>query len=417
MSKQINIAEGPEDPVRRLTAELYLGRLLNSEYSNEQEALQAPEGSIFQLTANHYVVLSLSIDDLSANWFSASLDSFSSLRTTIFPVVEKTFYQFLDGIYENYFCIIDRAMSIVIWLQDEDLDRGPEQVYAQIKSRTESRLHLLKEQGIYVTAMLSRICDSIIKIGEAYNQIKELRQFKRIMGTTDSILEYDILDFSDTPPKGERNEADHIINLFQAIRRKDYYSARECLLECVDELFYTYQPMPRNIVTLYEYFVHLTFLTSMEIRKSIGYNPEIDNLLKPEKIVLGDFSVPEFRKNLADMFDVLLRMQEDDPGNDAPVWYQPLLRYIDMNYTDVTLNVSSLADQFSLNPSYLSNAFKRYSQYRLLDYINNLRVQKARALILTGVPVGQAATMSGFGSILTMRRAFVKFEGLLPSKL
>ena len=70
-----------------------------------------------------------------------------------------------------------------------------------------------------------------------------------------------------------------------------------------------------------------------------------------------------------------------------------------------------------MNPAFLSNSFKSIAGIRMLDYINMLRVQYAKKRILAGDTVTSAAERSGFGSVLTMRRAFVKFEGTLPSRL
>jgi AraC-like DNA-binding protein len=408
-----------ENRYYHLQGELYLGRLLNGEYNSELEATQAPEGCGFSLMGSHFVVLNLVVNNITSDWFSASLDSFASLRNTIIPQIESTFFGFLEGLFDNYYCVIDNAMNIVICIQPTDMAMGGTALLGQIVQKTKERLQSLEESGIYLIASISNLCPGLLGLKTAYQQIKELENHRRILGDQEQILQYSILDqpleVVSSLPLVERKELDCYLDYFQAIRLKDYGLAQKSFLELLDEVFYRVPPPPRLADNVYRTFIHMMFLSINEIRKSA--DDDVEQMIRPEKLLPDDCSVGEMKENFMQAFDFLKDHRSGNEKQLLPAWYQGLLRYIEDNYADMSLNVSSLAERFSLKPAYLSRAFKEYSEMRLLDYINLIRVRAAKKRILSGITVAQAAAETGFGSVLTMRRAFLKFEGTLPSKI
>ena len=145
--------------LKRMHEEMYLARLLNGEYGSEEEALQTPERCRFRLNSDHYAVMSISVDDFSSPWLDSAMDSFESLRNTIIPRIRDEFFGFLAGIFENYYCILDRTMTIIICLQEEDLSAEGASAIGVIRKRTMECVARLKAQGIITSVMLSEICN------------------------------------------------------------------------------------------------------------------------------------------------------------------------------------------------------------------------------------------------------------------
>lgn len=401
----------------RMMEETYLARLLNGEYGSEEEALKTPDRCKFQLNASHYLALSLSVIDFSSDWLDSSIDSFASMRNTIVPEIQHEFFGFLEGIYENYYCVLDRAVTIVVCLQPEDLVAGKGDAFIKVRQSSSVCMDRLKNKGIYVTAMVSDICESVLGIQKAYMQIKELREYKKILGIEDDFLIYAALDRPKDQITIQRRELEYTLDYLNAIQRADYESARAALKVFSGDMFLDHHTIPANVVTNYQYFLHVLFLSIEEIKKHT--DEQLNDLMMPEKLFLSTMSIPEILQNMDRLLRQLTKQLGNTDGDSVhyPAWYWALMRYIDENYTDVTLNVSSLAERFSMNSTFLSSTFKNYTDMRLLDYINQKRVSYAKKCILNGNTVNQAAKESGFGSVLTMRRSFVKFEGTLPSRL
>jgi Predicted sensor domain len=94
---------------------------------------------------------------------------------------------------------------------------------------------------------------------------------------------------------------------------------------------------------------------------------------------------------------------------------QPAINYINDNYQkDVKLNmVASLCD---ISPSYFSKLFKKVTGKNLINYVNEIRIEKGRNLLLTtNKPVGTIAFEVGFEDSGYFIKVFKAETGVTPS--
>jgi transcriptional regulator GlxA family with amidase domain len=93
-----------------------------------------------------------------------------------------------------------------------------------------------------------------------------------------------------------------------------------------------------------------------------------------------------------------------------------VVRYVEENFRDCNLNVNAVADAFSVSVPHLSRTFKKATGIGLLDYLHLVRVKEAKRLMKENrFGIGEIAVMAGFGSRVTLARAFKRYEGIAPS--
>lgn len=138
---------------------------------------------------------------------------------------------------------------------------------------------------------------------------------------------------------------------------------------------------------------------------------------RPEKRLLEATTYPEIRAQmehfLGHLNDMILAARKET----SAAWIMDVKDHIRSNYTDPDLNVNSVADAFGKNPSYLSRSFLRLTGTSVLDYIHYYRIQEAKILIGRGETLATVASAVGYSSVLTMSRAFKRYEGTTPGKL
>ncbi|MFA6334206.1 MAG: helix-turn-helix transcriptional regulator [Bacteroidales bacterium] len=90
-----------------------------------------------------------------------------------------------------------------------------------------------------------------------------------------------------------------------------------------------------------------------------------------------------------------------------------------MLYLDPGLTINKLAKEIGTNRTYLSKFFSGEKGCKFRDYINMLRAEHAKSLLLTikRYAIADIAILSGFGSVRALNRAFRKNFGKLPSQL
>ena len=94
-----------------------------------------------------------------------------------------------------------------------------------------------------------------------------------------------------------------------------------------------------------------------------------------------------------------------------------IYKYIEENYADQNLSVSSMADYLNRNPKYLSRVFKSATGEGIWDSINNYRITMAKEIMHThSYTLDEISEIVGYSNVRAFRRAFVKITRENPSK-
>ena len=93
-----------------------------------------------------------------------------------------------------------------------------------------------------------------------------------------------------------------------------------------------------------------------------------------------------------------------------------ITRYLQEHLAE-EVSLSVLAEEFHLNPQYISQLFKNEIGVGFLAYLTNIRMEKAKKLLLsTGLSVAEVAERSGYSDYRVFTKVFKKAEGITPSQ-
>jgi AraC-like DNA-binding protein len=95
---------------------------------------------------------------------------------------------------------------------------------------------------------------------------------------------------------------------------------------------------------------------------------------------------------------------------------QPALEYIEKNYGDSELDNEILAKQVNMSISYFRRIFKQTFKVTPIKYLQTIRINKAKELLLTErFTVNKASEMVGFSSPFYFDTVFKKETGITPT--
>ena len=169
----------------------------------------------------------------------------------------------------------------------------------------------------------------------------------------------------------------------------------------------------QKLIALYNHFLQTTgkILAQAPIQDiSTGESPLLQTFraAKPE-------TVKEFRERLSEVFRQLLTFYTRHQQQ-TDLLTRKLFRYLERHYADSTLSLDSLADAFSLNPSYLSRYFKEQSGMNYVEYLAMLRIKNAKNLLVAQPQqkIHEVGVQVGFSGKATFIRTFKRLEGVTP---
>ena len=108
---------------------------------------------------------------------------------------------------------------------------------------------------------------------------------------------------------------------------------------------------------------------------------------------------------------------DNDVFKDIPYMLKNILEYINSNYQNSSLTLSSIAERFWVNPSYLSRYFKTYMGINIVQYIRSMRIFYAKSLLQSSdMSIAEVAEKVGVKSASHFSKIFENEVGESPSK-
>lgn len=115
------------------------------------------------------------------------------------------------------------------------------------------------------------------------------------------------------------------------------------------------------------------------------------------------------------IFETVRNTKNSEVNYGAQKKAEEVISYINDNI-EKKLTLCDIADNFSLNSSYLSTLFKEATGYNVTEFINNLKIDKAKEFIIEGrYKIKEISSLLGYDDPYYFSRVFKSIEGISPS--
>ncbi|BFT70688.1 helix-turn-helix domain-containing protein [Paenibacillus sp. P36] len=320
--------------------------------------------------------------------------------------------------HRGYVAEVDDMLACIVNFSSEEEEGRLQQL---VSISVEAQQFLLERYRMKLTLSISRAHSTIPGIAAAYQEAMDAMEYKLVLGKQ-KIIAYEQL--RKEPMTGYYYPLQIEQRLMNFIKIGDLAHAREVLDEVVDR---NYGNSSMTSVTLVRCLMFDLISTMMKTIHELG---EVDESFLAKH--------PNWMETMAssdtvkEMVEQLNRLLEDvcaytgakldvSISKGRAESLRELINkvnvYVETHYQDMDLNVGMLGDQFQLKASYLSKLYKEQTGEGLLDYINRVRVEQAKALLgFTVQPIVDIGKLVGFNEAATFIRVFKKFEGITPGK-
>jgi len=263
--------------------------------------------------------------------------------------------------------------------------------------------------NIDLTISISNINKGFIGISKAYEEALTAMEYKVIYGKGSIIRYSDIIRSENKyyyPPEIER----HLINYIKA-------GDLDKSLELLDEIFK--KNLSGNTISIQTAKCLMFNLSSTMIKvlMEIDANDEFLTGDDPIKQLFECQTVHEMKDKMKNLFIDICKYVESKKQSHNISLKKQIEQYILENYHDSNISITSISDVFNMNAMYLSRFFKEQSGQSMTDFINKVRIEKAKMLLRsTQDSLEVIASMTGFTNAVTFIRVFKKYEGITPGK-
>ena len=128
------------------------------------------------------------------------------------------------------------------------------------------------------------------------------------------------------------------------------------------------------------------------------------------------------KANILKILTLLIRFSQDKNKSDRSLTRKTMeikrlanvFDYINLHYDD-KLTLTEAAEMAYMSPNYFSQYFKKVTGQKFSDYVNGLRIKKAKELLDTGeYTVVDAAMSCGFRNMSNFYRMYKRYTGSTP---
>lgn len=160
-----------------------------------------------------------------------------------------------------------------------------------------------------------------------------------------------------------------------------------------------------------------------KILESAGYEAVLDGKYEEKELeVCSDLmefeSVKEFQNKVLRFFQIMEKRSLQEEKTLNADFVREVKQMIAEHYMNPDLNVTAIADSFNKNIDFVSRTFKKATNEGLLDYIQKVRIEKAKQFFEENelISVQQVANMVGYVSCESFIRVFKSKEEIPPGK-
>ncbi|OGO80797.1 MAG: hypothetical protein A2Y21_05405 [Clostridiales bacterium GWC2_40_7] len=128
------------------------------------------------------------------------------------------------------------------------------------------------------------------------------------------------------------------------------------------------------------------------------------------------YNYKALKEYLAFLFDTLTRYVEQQKDNRYIDIYKYLVEYIEKNY-HMDIYLDQISENLKLSSDYLRKIFKQFSGITFVDYLNKVRIEQSKKLLLkSDFKISDIGLKVGFDNINTFYKTFKKYEGMSPGQ-
>jgi len=159
----------------------------------------------------------------------------------------------------------------------------------------------------------------------------------------------------------------------------------------------------------------ITSMLSTAIDEQFGMDRAFVERINAEERLYRTDNIDAFRSEVKQILLEIVAYQQarSEEGRGQSQSAERVKTYIQEHYCENELSLSAVAKQFDMSDAHLSRLFKQSFGINLLEYVQRLRVEKAKTL-LAQYSVKETAVMVGFWDAQGLARAFKKMEGVTP---
>lgn len=333
---------------------------------------------------------------------NVSYDSLTETKQNtdfICVILETMLGNLAEGRYTPAVFPVDKDLGAVIALHSRNVTS--DDIYEDMSTTLEMATN---DYGIQFRSSVSDMVPSLNDIPKAYFQALDISRFVFAIGSHTKVLTADQLQ--NTPGVLMDNE---FLNQTQILSNALFLHKYELAVSIVDSILDTQMNISSEYYGMVNDRLHCISTLLCEVPFPEKVSPERAREIRD---ALHDANtIADLRQVVHTYFEDMNTYSKDQSQ------VEKAREFIDDQIANISLNVPDVAEYVGISVQYLSRLFRAELNMTVVEYINKVRIDKAKALLTSSsYNVTEIAEMTGYCNNVTFSRNFRKFVECTPSE-
>lgn len=141
---------------------------------------------------------------------------------------------------------------------------------------------------------------------------------------------------------------------------------------------------------------------------------DLESEMEPIYETITEITTGEMCRHIDRSVDRLIHLKSRELNENS---FEHIREYINSNYLNSDFSIKSLAEKYHMQVSNISAAFKKRYGITFQDYVGQLKINKAKQLLLSGImEIEEISNLLNYSNSSSFGRAFKKVTGNTPSE-
>ncbi|SDD03777.1 Helix-turn-helix domain-containing protein [Paenibacillus sp. UNCCL117] len=274
----------------------------------------------------------------------------------------------------------------------------------------EIQLNIRQHLKLSVTAVFSPAGTRLSELGELYRASREAASYRVFTGWEAVLFAEETAKLETVSYRYPLQKEEQMTDALMLGRMEEARSLCLSILGSTEGCSYRHLHL-----TMFRLFFAINMVAdTLEKASSFGFEVRFHELF-------AELSELERLEDMKEKFMTLFRHMETRMGEKKNAKYDELMRriavIIDSQFMKEDLCLDSIAEVLNMSPVYLGRLIKKYTSKSVTDYINEVRIEKAEAMLReTDKRIAAIAEETGFTSNSYFGRVFKKYKGISPNE-
>ncbi len=315
----------------------------------------------------------------------------------------------LKPAFQSTYCDInDEHIAMIVYDSEQRVSASNESILTNTIKNCQEPIRTLL--NLEMTAGISSFSDKTSDMKSRYDEAFSLTNYRLVYG------KQSVLNKSSVKPEDVKNDkiTYYIDSAVTAIKN----NSLEAFTGNLNQLFSVISPGSyEKIVKILFQLANSILLIPIELQSSYANSFEYDI----EDLYMQIKGFEDFR-DLEEWFVALFLKTNNIitsiKNKKTPDLVDAVIKYLGENYCESNLSANLMAEKLSITPQYFSKIFNEYTGMSFPDYVNNVRLEKAKELLLSNSKLGihEICEKVGYNNRTYFTTAFTKKYGLPPAK-